>query len=181
MLMLVSTARWRGLGYGARESPNGDMAQGMVPGLRRFLSAAPEVVDEPDGESGQDGGPQGRWAANLFLYTRVLAGLELLKGLFHWSQLLGVGYGAAGFSQESSAWQGATIYFAIVDLVAAVGLWMAPSWGAVMWLFAAASQLGVCIVLPEVFARLWFVLVYELATLGGYAYLAIRAGYEPEE
>jgi hypothetical protein len=179
MLMLVSTARWRGLGYGARESPNGDMAQGMVPGLRRFLSAAPEVVDEPDGESGQDGGPQGRWAANL--YTRVLAGLELLKGLFHWSQLLGVGYGAAGFSQESSAWQGATIYFAIVDLVAAVGLWMAPSWGAVMWLFAAASQLGVCIVLPEVFARLWFVLVYELATLGGYAYLAIRAGYEPEE
>jgi hypothetical protein len=166
MLMLVSTARWRGLGYGARESPNGDMAQGMVPGLRRFLSAAPEVVDEPDGESGQDGGPQGRWAANLFLYTRVLAGL---------------GYGAAGFSQESSAWQGATIYFAIVDLVAAVGLWMAPSWGAVMWLFAAASQLGVCIVLPEVFARLWFVLVYELATLGGYAYLAIRAGYEPEE
>jgi hypothetical protein len=152
----------------------------MVPGLRKFLSAPPEPVEESAG-AGQEGVPQSRWATNLFLYTRVLAGLQLLKGLFHWSQLLGVGYGPGGFGQESSAWQGATIYFAIVDLVAAVGLWMAPSWGAVMWLFAAASQLGVFIVLPEVFARLWFVLVYELVTLGAYAYLAIRAAYEREE
>lgn len=153
----------------------------MIAGLRKSLAAPPEPVDDPSADPGQDGAPQDRWAANLVLYTRVLAALELLKGLFHWSQLLGVGYGAGGFSQESSAWQGATIYFAIVDLVAAVGLWMAPSWGAVMWLFAAASQLGVFIVLPEVFARLWFLLVYELVTLGAYAYLAIRAGYEREE
>jgi hypothetical protein len=132
----------------------------------------------PPADGPEEGATGGRWSQNLFLYTRVLAGLELLKGLFHWSQLLGVGYGVDGFSSESNAWQGATIYFAIVDLVAAVGLWMAPSWGAVMWLFAAASQLGVFLVMPEVLERLWFVLVYELCALGVYAYLAIRANYE---
>ena len=74
------------------------------------------------------------WEGRLLLATRILAGLELLKGLAHWAQLLGVMDGRAGsFGRASATWQGVTIYFAILDLVAAVGLWMAAPWGVVIW------------------------------------------------
>jgi Family of unknown function (DUF6163) len=46
----------------------------------------------------------------------------------------------------------AVIYFAIVDLVAAVGLWLATPWGGVIWLFAALTQIATVFVLPGFFS-----------------------------
>ena len=52
---------------------------------------------------------------------------------------------------QSIAWQAATVFFAVIDLVAAVGLWLAAAWGAVIWLMAVASMLAVEIFFPQVF------------------------------
>ena len=86
------------------------------------------------------------------LFLRVMAGVSMLKGLYHWSQVCGIGVGPnEGFEFHSIAWQTATVFFAVIDLVAAVGLWLAAAWGAVIWLTAVASMLAVDVFFPQVF------------------------------
>ena len=47
----------------------------------------------------------------------------MLKGLYHWSRVCGIGVDATDvFEYHSIAWQAATVFFAVIDLVAAVGL-----------------------------------------------------------
>ncbi len=43
------------------------------------------------------------------------------------------------------------MFFAVIDLVAAVGLWLAAAWGAVVWLMSIASMLAVEVFFPQVF------------------------------
>ena len=42
----------------------------------------------------------------------------------------------------STAWKIATMHLAVVDLVAAVGLWMRVAWGKVVWIYAALSEIA---------------------------------------
>jgi len=94
----------------------------------------------------------GRWTQRLVLFLRVMAGVSMLKGLYHWSRLCGIGVDASdAFQYHSIAWQAATVFFAVIDLIAAVGLWLAAAWGAVIWLTAVASMLAVEIFFPQVF------------------------------
>ena len=96
----------------------------------------------------------GRWTRRLVLFLRVMAGVSMLKGLYHWSRVCGIGVDANDvFQYHSIAWQTATIFFAVIDLVAAVGLWLAAAWGAVIWLMAIASMLAVGIFFPQVYRR----------------------------
>ena len=48
-------------------------------------------------------------------------------------------------------WQAATIFFAVIDLVAAVGLWLAAAWGGVVWLTAAISMAAIELFFPQVY------------------------------
>jgi hypothetical protein len=73
----------------------------------------------------------GHWTWRLVFFLRVMAGVSMLKGLYHWSQVLGIGVAPDEvFETHSIAWQTATVFFAVIDLVAAVGLWLAAAWGA---------------------------------------------------
>ena len=80
------------------------------------------------------GEPTGEvWAARLVIFLRILAGLSLLKGLYYWAIVCGVGAPSpAGFDSYTLPYQSATVFFAVIDLVAAVGLWLAAPWGAVV-------------------------------------------------
>ena len=94
----------------------------------------------------------GRWTQRLVLFLRVMAGVSMLKGLYHWARVCGIGVDANdAFQYHSIAWQAATVFFAVIDLIAAVGLWLAAAWGAVIWLTAVASMLAVEIFFPQVF------------------------------
>src|SRR5437868_5922071 len=78
---------------------------------------------------------EGRWTARLIWFLRIMALISMVKGLFHWSVVLGVGDGPDNaFTMRALPWQAATVFFAVIDLVAAVGLWLAAVWGAVVWL-----------------------------------------------
>jgi hypothetical protein len=106
---------------------------------------------------------------------RVVAGLELLKGVIHWCQLLGIGLGGeSGFEGQTALRQAVIIYFAVLDPVASVGLWMAAPWGAVIWLFAAASQITILFLLPSFPPVGWILLPYELLAIGTYVLIATR-------
>ena len=48
-----------------------------------------EPVQEHEGEHGV-----GRWTRRLVLFLRVMAGVSMLKGLYHWSQVCGIGVDA---------------------------------------------------------------------------------------
>lgn len=92
-----------------------------------------------------DGEPTvGIWTRRLVIFLRVMAGVSLLKGLYHWSRICGVGVSDEDlYVTHAIAWQTATVFFAVIDLVAAVGLWLAAAWGAVIWLTAVASMIAV--------------------------------------
>ena len=133
-----------------------------------------EPVLEPEDE--QD---VGRWTRWLVLFLRVMAGVSMLKGLYHWSRVCGIGAGPnEGFEFHSIAWQTATVFFAVIDLVAAVGLWLAAAWGAVIWLTAVASMLAVEIFFPQVFGSELLIGLSEGALLALYLWLALKSARE---
>ena len=130
-------------------------------------------VHEREGEEGAT-----VWTRRLVLFLRVMAGVAMVKGLFHWSRLLGIGMAGDLFEYHSIAWQAATVFFAVLDLVAAVGLWLAAAWGAVIWLTAVASMLAVQLFFPQVFGRGMFSILFETAVLAVYLMLALKAARE---
>ena len=54
------------------------------------------------------------------------------------------------FEERSMGFQATMIYFAVIDPVAAVGLWLASAWGGVLWLLAVMSQLILTFFFPRV-------------------------------
>src|SRR5262245_54822628 len=91
--------------------------------------------------AGEDERPREKWAWWLVAFMRALAVVSLLKGLYHWAIICGIDApGPAGFEDHLMPYKVATVFFAVIDLVAAVGLWLAAPWGAVVWLTAAISM-----------------------------------------
>jgi len=133
-----------------------------------------EPVQELDGEPAT-----GRWTRRLVLFLRVMAGVSIVKGLYHWGRVCGIGAGSGDlFEYHSIAWQTATVFFAVIDLVAAVGLWLAAAWGAVIWLMSIASMLAVEIFFPQVFGGGLLTGTLEAGLLGLYLWLALKSAQE---
>lgn len=78
----------------------------------------------------------------LVWLLRLLSVAWMAKGLMAWMVIFGVGPEAQPpFEERLLSAQAITVYFAVLDLVAAVGLWMTSTWGGVLWLLATISQL----------------------------------------
>lgn len=135
----------------------------------------PTLAPVKEAETHEGGGV---WTRRLVLFLRVMAGLSMLKGLYHWSRLCGIGTGDDLFTYHSIAWQTATVFFAVLDLVAAVGLWLAAAWGAVIWLMSIASMLVLEIFFPQVYGASVLAGFVEAGLLGLYLYLALKAAQE---
>jgi len=126
--------------------------------------------------AGKNVSASGSWAEYLVLFLRIMAGVSLVKGLYHWAQVCGIGAAAdGGFESHTVAWQTATVFFAVIDLVAAVGLWLAAAWGAVVWLTAVVSMAVVEVFFPQVYGGSVFVVLVESTLLAIYLWLAIFA------
>ena len=90
-----------------------------------------------------------RWIVVLTWFMRAIAALWIVKGLWAWATIIGAAPGIA-FEGRSLGYQATVIYFAVIDLVAAVGLWMASTWGGVLWLLAVMSQLILAVFFPRI-------------------------------
>ena len=128
----------------------------------------------------QDDDPAiGRWTRRLVLFLRVMAGVSMVKGLYHWAQVCGVGVDASQqFEYHSIAWQSATVFFAVLDLVAAVGLWLAAAWGAVIWLASVASMLALQVFFPQIFDSVILTGLFQAGMLAVYLWLALKSAQE---
>jgi hypothetical protein len=121
----------------------------------------------------------GSWTEYLVLFLRIMAGVSLIKGLYHWAAVCGIGAPSdGGFENHTTAWQAATVFFAVLDLVAAVGLWLAAAWGAVVWLTSVVSMAVVEVFFPQVYGGSIFIVLMELALLAIYLWLAIVSARE---
>ena len=119
------------------------------------------------------------WTERLVLFLRIMAALSLLKGLWHWAEVTGIVDAAdGGFANRPLAWQTATAFFAVIDLVAAVGLWLAAAWGAVVWLTAVVSMAAVEILFPQVYGGRLTVVAMQTVMLFAYLGLAVMAARE---
>jgi hypothetical protein len=122
---------------------------------------------------------QGTWTEYLVLFLRVMAAVSLIKGLYHWVEVCGIGLSAdEGFAAHTIAWQTATVFFAVIDLVAAVGLWLAAAWGAVVWLTSVVSMAVVEVFFPNVYGGSIMIVLIEMALLCAYLWLAIVSARE---
>ena len=119
------------------------------------------------------------WTRRLVLFLRAMAVVSILKGLYHWAQVTGfVGGEEEAFENQSMAWQTATIYFAVIELVAAVGLWLATPWGAVVWLTTVVSMAVIELLFPGIYGGSLTVVALEALMLGAYLALAWMAARE---
>jgi hypothetical protein len=118
------------------------------------------------------------WTDRLVMFVRTMAVLSMIKGLYHWAVVCGFLGPEGGFEIQPVPWQTATVYFAVIDLVAAVGLWLGAAWGAVVWLTAAVSMAAVEVFFPEVYGGRISVIVAEAVLLFGYLFLAVQSARE---
>jgi hypothetical protein len=63
-------------------------------------------------------------------------------------------------------------------LVAAVGLWLAAAWGAVVWLTAIVSMAAVEILFPQIYGGRAVVILVQAILLLSYLLLALMAARE---
>ena len=119
------------------------------------------------------------WTRRLVMFLRIMAVLSILKGLYHWAQVTGfVGSEEEAFENQPIAWQAATVYFAVIELVAAVGLWLATPWGAVVWLTTVVSMAVIELMFPGIYGGSLFVVGGEALMLAAYLALAWMAARE---
>lgn len=119
-----------------------------------------------------------QWDVVLVWFLRAMAIVWLVTGIGHWAILLGVFPGDAPFEGRPLSHQATTIYFAIIDLVAAVGLWLTSTWGGVMWLLAVMSDLILAIFFPQIIGHglvTVVAMVTLVATYFAISWLAARA------
>ena len=125
------------------------------------------------------GGHLHRWARRRVMFLRAMAGLSMIKGLYHWAVVCGISTPTpGGFADYPTPYQSATVFFAVIDLVAAVGLWLAAPWGAVVWLTSIISMIAVEMLFPQIYGgRIWLAII-EFVLLGTYLWLALKAARE---
>src|SRR5258705_10318091 len=119
------------------------------------------------------------WTRRLVFFLRIMAVISVIKGLYHWAQVTGfIGGEEDAFENQPMAWQTATVYFPVIELVAAVGLWLATPWGAVVWLTNVGSMAGIGLMFPGIYCGSLTVVGMEGRMLA--ADLALRWVAAPE-
>src|SRR5580700_315675 len=125
----------------------------LSPGSSKTVALADSGAAIHLGEPARIAGEANRAGLFLIVFKRLLAGLWVIQGLLQWNAIL---LPAEPLFDKVSALQGAAvIFFATVNLVAAVGLWLATPWGGVIWLLSAIAQIFVVVALPGFFSMLW--------------------------
>ncbi len=119
-----------------------------------------------------------RWGMLLVLFMRIVAGLWILQGLVQWQIVLTAPSDL--FSKIPTSTAIAIVYFAVMDLLAAVGLWLATPWGGVLWLLVALSQILVAFLIPDFFGGGLLVVGLDVLLIAMYLFLTYEAGREPD-
>ncbi|BBE71608.1 DUF6163 family protein [Oharaeibacter diazotrophicus] len=128
-----------------------------------------------DGESNGNPVAPPRFDARLALvvYVRILAMVFIASGLRRWAVVLGPLAPGGDLLALPVPVIVATVFFAAFDLVAAVGLWLLASWGTVVWLISALTELALHTAFRDLFPFEPGVVVFHVVTVVIYAVLTM--------
>lgn len=121
-------------------------------------------------------GPEAEEARRIFaltLFVRIVALLWILQGLELWLRIIAPAHGS--FDELSAATISAIVFFAVLDPVAAVGLWLLAPWGGVVWLLTLIAQFFVLMVKPSFFLFGGALKLVDAVLFALYLFLSWRA------
>lgn len=118
------------------------------------------------------------WTDRLVLFLRVMAIASMLKGLYHWAAVCGFIGEEGGFEAHAQSWQATTVFFAVIDLVAAVGLWLVAPWGAVVWLTSTVTMVMIQLFFDQVYGTDVFIVAASMLAILAYLILSLLAARE---
>jgi hypothetical protein len=119
-----------------------------------------------------------RWGLLLTRFMRIIAVFWLLQGLMQWYVMLTSPKPI--FDTLPSGAATAVIFFAVLDLIAGVGLWLATPWGGVLWLLIAIAQIFVTLSVPGFFVGGYYLIALDLILIALYFALTFEAGRDFE-
>jgi hypothetical protein len=106
---------------------------------------------------------------------RTLAWVWVAKGLLDWAIILGAFPSLGQFTTMALPLQATIVAFACLDLLAAVGLWLAAPWGGAIWLLCAAVEAASPALSPRAAAIGYTGALLNVALVAGYFLLSFRA------
>jgi hypothetical protein len=142
------------------------------------MSLNQHMNDEAKGEVIHLGanGRSARWGLYLVIFMRITAALWLVQGLMQWRLILAPELDPLDAMPTLEA--AAIVFFAITNLLAAVGLWLAVPWGGVLWLFAVSAQMFMIGFLPGLIEGGRLMLALDVSLVVGYFVLSWYAAQE---
>jgi len=120
------------------------------------------------------------WTERLVMFLRAMAVASMLKGLYHWAAVCGFIGEEGGFEAHAQAWQATTVFFSVIDLVAAVGLWLVAPWGAVVWLTSTVTMIMIQLFFDQVYGTNPMIVVAGVLGILIYLILSLLAAREHE-
>jgi hypothetical protein len=118
------------------------------------------------------------WTERLVFFLRAMAIGSMLKGLYHWAAVCGFVGSDGGFEAHTQSWQATTVFFSVIDLVAAVGLWLVAPWGAVVWLTSTVTMIMIQLFFDQVYGTDVIVVLIGLSAILTYLTLSLLAAQE---
>lgn len=116
---------------------------------------------------------QTRWIFALNLFFRLVALIWIAEGLEQWGRIIAPASGS--FLDLSTPIMSATIFFAVLNPIAAVGLWLIAPWGWVVWLLTLIAQVFVVSMKPSFFLFGGYLKLFDGLLLALYLLLSWRA------
>jgi uncharacterized membrane protein (DUF2068 family) len=143
--------------------------------------ADPSIYDDGDdpyrpirmGDPGP-GGDAAKWGMLLSRFMRIVALFWLMQGLMHWRIVLMSKQSIFDTMPQNAAF--AIIFFAVLDLIAGVGLWLATPWGGVLWLLIASAQIFLTLSMPGFFVGGYWLIGVNAILILMYFALTFEAG-----
>lgn len=90
----------------------------------------------------------------MTVFLRLVAVSCLYFGLQYWTMLVGyTGQGSGRYDLLNLPWKAAATTLAILYPVAAVGLWLRSSWGPVVWVLIAATEISMHEIWTTIFGQ----------------------------
>jgi hypothetical protein len=99
-------------------------------------------------------------------FCRGIAVCCTIFGLYYWVRLIGLYDGVLWrFDLMPLHWQVAAVVLSVLFPIATTGLWMTVSWGAVIWLAAAATEVGMYGGFPEFYGSRPALVAFHVMTV----------------
>ncbi len=112
------------------------------------------------------------WSTFLIWYLRCISVMLFAGGVIYWARIVGlVEWRGYWFWDMPVAMQGAIVFFAVLDLVAATGLWLTVTWGTVMWLFRCVCQIVMHTAFSDLYGRRPYEILFYLLTIAVFGVL----------